>query len=93
MYTSTLSLTSSLDIGVWSGPRPGRFTPGKDAVSIVNEVVWAPGLVCTGTEYFAPTGIRYPDRLARSESLYRLSYPGPHWFRAVFNNGVQLSEY
>ena len=25
-----------------------------------------------------PTGIRSPDRPARSESLYRLSYPGPH---------------
>ena len=24
-----------------------------------------------------PTGIRYPDRPARSESLYRLSYRGP----------------
>ena len=30
-----------------------------------------------------PTGIRSPDRQARSESLYRLSYPGPI-------NGVQL---
>ena len=25
-----------------------------------------------------PTGIRSPDRPARSESLYRLSYRGPH---------------
>jgi len=24
-----------------------------------------------------PTGIRSPDRQTRSESLYRLSYPGP----------------
>jgi hypothetical protein len=24
-----------------------------------------------------PTGIRSPDRPARSESLYRLNYPGP----------------
>jgi hypothetical protein len=29
-YNSTLSLTSSLDGGVWSTPRPGRFTPGKE---------------------------------------------------------------
>jgi hypothetical protein len=28
------------------------------------------------TENLAPTGIRSPDRPARSESLYRLSYPG-----------------
>jgi len=34
-YSSTLSLTSALD-GSWcSRPRPGRFTPGKDPVSIV----------------------------------------------------------
>ena len=29
-------------------------------------------------ENLAPTGFRSPDRSARSESLYRLSYPGPH---------------
>ena len=28
-------------------------------------------------ENLAPTGIRYPYRPARSESLYRQSYPGP----------------
>ena len=38
---------------------------------------WAPGPVWTGAENLAPTGIRFPDRPARSESLYRLSYPGP----------------
>jgi hypothetical protein len=30
-----------------------------------------------GAEKLAPTGIRSPDRPASSESLYRLSYPGP----------------
>jgi hypothetical protein len=34
-----------------------------------------------GVENFASTGIRSPDRPARSESLYRLSYPGPHFIR------------
>jgi hypothetical protein len=28
-------------------------------------------------KYAPPTGIRSPDRPARSESQYRLSYPGP----------------
>ena len=37
----------------------------------------APGPVWTGAENLAPTGIRSPDRPVRSESLYRLSYPGP----------------
>ena len=34
-YSSTLSLTSTLDGGGWSTPRPGRFTPWKDPVPIV----------------------------------------------------------
>jgi uncharacterized membrane protein len=35
MYIVTLSLTSSLDVGGWSTPPPGRFIPGKDQVPIV----------------------------------------------------------
>jgi hypothetical protein len=31
----------------------------------------------TGAENLTPIGIRSPDRLARSELLYRLSYLGP----------------
>ena len=62
--------------GGWSAPRPGRFTPGKDPVPIVWEAGWAPGPVWTGAENLAPTGILSPDRPARSESLYLLSYPG-----------------
>ena len=57
-------------------PRP-LFNPGKDSVSIVQEVGWAPGPVWTGAENLALTGIRSPDRPARSQSLYRLSYCGP----------------
>jgi hypothetical protein len=37
MYSSTLSLTSALDGGRWSTPRPGRFTPVKEPVRIVRE--------------------------------------------------------
>jgi len=44
-YSSTLSLTSALDGGGWSAPCPGRFTPGKDPVPIVQEAGWAPGPV------------------------------------------------
>jgi hypothetical protein len=56
---------------------PGRFTPGKEPVPIVSETVWAPGPVRTGAENLTPTGIRSPDHPVRSESLYRLRYPGP----------------
>ena len=59
-----------------SAPRPGRFTPSKDPVPIVQEAGWAPGPFWSGAENLAFTGIRSPDRPARSESLYRLSYPG-----------------
>jgi len=51
------------------------FTPGKDPVPIIQEAGWAPGLVWTGVENLTPTGFRSPDRPARSQSLYRLSYP------------------
>ena len=60
-----------------STPRPRRFIPRKDPVPILQEAGWATGPVWTGAENLSPTGIRSPDRPARSESLYRLSYPGP----------------
>ena len=51
-----------------SAPRPGRFTPRKDPVPIVQEAGWAPGPVWTGAENLAPKGIRSPDRPVRSYS-------------------------
>jgi len=44
------------------------FIPGKDPIPIVQEDGWSPWPVWTGAENFAPTGIRSPDRPARSES-------------------------
>ena len=76
MYSSTLSLTATLGTGGLSKPRPGFFTSRKEPVPIVYEAGWAPRPAWTGAENLAPTGIRSPDRPARSESLYRLSYPG-----------------
>ena len=64
-------------MGGWLTPRPGRFTAGNDPVSVVQETWWGPGSVWTGAENLAPTGIRSPDRLARSKSLYRLSHRNP----------------
>jgi len=45
------------------------LVPGKDPVPIVQETGWAPGPVWTGAENLADTGIRSPDRPARSQSL------------------------
>ena len=77
MYSSTLPSTLALDGGGWSAPLPGRFTPGKDPVPIVQEAGWAPRPVWTGAENLAPTGIRSPRRPLRNQSLYRLSYTSP----------------
>jgi hypothetical protein len=48
----------------------------KNPVPTVQEAGWGhQGPVWTGAENLASTGIRFPDRPARSDSLYRLSYP------------------
>jgi hypothetical protein len=62
--------------GVWgqrlvaAAPYP-RERPGTDCTGgrVGLRLVW------TGAENLAPTGIRSPDRQARRQSLYRLSYP------------------
>ena len=82
--SSTLSLTSALDGDWWSTPLPGRFTPGKDPLPFVQKVGWAPGPVWMGAENLGSTGIQTLDRPAHSESLYRLSYPGPHTVRSFY---------
>ena len=56
---------------------PSALPPGKDPVPIVQEAGWTPGSVWAGAGNLVPTEIRHTDRPARSESLYRLSYPGP----------------
>ena len=69
------------------------FTPGKDPVPIVQETGWAAGPVWTGAENLAPpTGIRFPDRPARTQWLYRLSYLAQNvWSKKVKN--VKWSRY
>ena len=55
---------------VSSTPRP-HFTPGTIRYPLYRRLG---GQVWTGGKY-RPNGIRSPDRPARSQSLYRLSYP------------------
>ena len=68
-------MTTALEGDEGSASRPGRFYPGNDPVSIAQEAGWATGPSWTCAENLVPTGIRTPDRPARSQSLYRLSYP------------------
>jgi len=58
---------------VSSTPRP-HFTPGKNPVPILQEDEWAPGPIRLGGKS-RPHRDSIPDRPARSQSLYRLSYP------------------
>jgi len=79
-YSSTLSLTSALG-GEWvvnATPRaalPPRKRPGTHCIG--NLVGPMAGLDGCG-KFRLPIGIRSAVGPARSESLYLLSYPGPH---------------
>ena len=57
------------------GHDPAALYPGKEPEPIVQEAGWTPGSVWTGGENLAPTAIRFQDHQARSQSLYRQSYP------------------
>ena len=59
-------------------PREGDAVPIQYGARSSPEPVW------TCAENLAPTGIRYPDRPVRIESLYRLSHPGPLILVVVF---------
>jgi hypothetical protein len=69
-WIAPFSLTSALDVGGWSTPRPSRITPGKDCMPIVYEAGWTTGPIWTGAENFDPAGIRSSNRPARSQSLH-----------------------
>jgi len=61
----------------------------KTPVPIVQDA----GPVWTGAENLPPpTGVRSPDHPARSESLYRLSYPGSFRYSNLVND-VHLYEH
>jgi hypothetical protein len=62
--------------GEWSASRPGRLYPRMRPGTHCIEGWVGPGAGLDRCGKFRPTGIRSPDLPARSESLYRLSYPG-----------------
>jgi hypothetical protein len=55
---------------------PAALPREIDPVPIVQVAGWIPRPVETGAKDLAPTEIRSPDRQTRSQSLYRLRYPG-----------------
>ena len=78
MYSSTLPSTSAVDVGGRSTPRPGRFTPWKYTRYPLYRRLGGPqGRSGRVQKISTPIRDSIPDRPARSESLYRLSYAGP----------------
>ena len=68
-------MTAALEGGEWSAARPGRtLHPGKTRYPFYRRLGGPQG-PSGRAENLVLTGIRTPDRPARSQSLYRLSYP------------------
>ena len=67
-----------MGVGGGQSHAPAASTPGKDLVPIVQEAGWAPGPVWTGAENLPPTGIRSPDRPARSSVAIPTELPDRH---------------
>ena len=70
-------MTAALEGGEWSAARSGRTLPRERPGTHCKDAGWATGPVWTGAKS-RPHRDSIPDRLARSQSLYRLSYPAHH---------------
>ena len=69
------SKTSALEGDEWSAAHPAHLLPpGKTRYPLYRRL-GGPRGQSGQAENLAPTGIRSPDFPARSQSLYRLSYP------------------
>jgi len=66
--------------GEGSASRPGRsLPPGKSRYPLYRRLHGPQGRSGQVRKISPPTGIRSPDRPARSQSLYRLRYPAQSW--------------
>ena len=69
-------MTTALEGGEGSAARPGRsLPPGKTRYPLYERHCGPQGRSGQVRKILPPTGIRSPDRPARSQSLYRLRYP------------------
>ena len=76
--SALIFLTSAQDGGWMVNNMPWPLDPREryPVPTIVEKAGWAPGPVWKSAENLAPIGIPSPDRPARSQSPYRLRYPG-----------------
>jgi hypothetical protein len=79
-YISTLSLTSALDGVGGQHHAPAALPLGKTRYPLYRRLGGPQDRSGRVRKISPPTGIRSPDRPVRSQSLYRLSYPGLHSF-------------
>jgi hypothetical protein len=92
MYRSTFFLTSALVGGEWSASRRCRFTPGKEPRYPFYRRLGGPQSRSGRYEevkIFYPIRTRTPappGRPARSQSLYRLRYPGVRYIYLIHEN-------
>ena len=70
---------------------PAALPPGKTRYPLYRRLGGPQGRSGRVRKISPPTGIRSPDRLARSESLYRLSYPGPLQIHKGVSKQIQSS--
>jgi hypothetical protein len=69
-------MTTALELGEWSAARPNHTLPlGKTWCPLYRRLGGPQGWSGQVQKISPPIGIRSPDRPARSQSLYRLSYP------------------
>ena len=77
--------------GGWPTPRPGRFTSGKETrYPLYRRLCGSQARSGRVRKISPPIGIRSPDHPAGTESLYRLSYPGPVIIEVTGENPVSL---
>jgi hypothetical protein len=72
MYSSTLSLTSSLDGGMMNATPRQLYPRERDLVPIVMEAGWSKNRSGRVRKISTPTGIRSPDSPAHSEVSFVL---------------------
>jgi hypothetical protein len=82
-YSSTLSLTLALNGMCSHRHAPAALPPGKTRYPLYRRLSGPHSRSGRVRKISPPTGIRSPDRPARSESLYRLRYPGPFVFSYI----------
>jgi hypothetical protein len=86
-YNTTIPLTSTLEEGGWSKPRPDRVTPEKNPVPIG----WAPGPVWTSV-LISPTPGFDPRTIRPVQSRYAdYTIPAHMWDNLHYSAGIRLA--